>query len=87
MRLNDTLKDSAFISEAITIYSNCEVFIENYKSIIECNEILIKLKTNKMIISVWGQDLLIYNSQEHTIKISGKIERVELENRGRSNDK
>ena len=65
---------------SIEIVGNNKIIIENCKKILECNEIMIKLKTPFFYITVWGTELFINNFNKENIIVNGKISSVEFEN-------
>ena len=70
---------------SIHIAGNYEVYIENCRRIEEYNEIFIKLRTKKMFVEVWGNDLKAFNFKTDSIIIRGKISRLEFIEKGDKN--
>ncbi|SEW27538.1 YabP/YqfC family sporulation protein [[Clostridium] fimetarium] len=71
-------KDVVLGMPVITATGNCEVHIENFKSIMEYNCDCVKLMTKKGPIKITGSRLVIdyFNSEE--IHITGIIKCIEL---------
>lgn len=60
----------------VTVIGGEDVWIENYKSILEYSEELIRLSNN---ISIYGQDLSVEEISSEDILIIGKIKTIEFE--------
>lgn len=73
-------RDLAYKDVIITISGSAEVFIENYKSILEYEEqwILIQTKTDK--VKIEGNHLQIDFYTREEMKISGQISHISYEN-------
>ena len=65
----------------ITIIGFEEMLIENYKGILEYDEIFIRISTHIGIIDISGLNLSLNQMTEDDILISGKIENIEFEKR------
>ena len=63
----------------ITIIGFDEIFIENYKNILEYQDILIKLNTFEGSISIYGFNLRLEQLTDEDIKVKGKIDSIEFE--------
>lgn len=62
----------------ITLHGNKEIYIENFISIIELTLNMVKIKAKKEIITISGDKLIIEYLSKDDIKISGRINTVEL---------
>lgn len=67
---------------SIHITGNNEVFLENCRRIEEYNEVFIKVRTKKLYIEVWGNDLRAFDFKTDSLVIKGKISRIELIEKG-----
>lgn len=63
----------------ITINGFDELLIENYKNILEYQDILIKVNTFEGAITIYGFNLKLENLTDEDIKVKGKIDTIELE--------
>ena len=63
----------------ITINGFDEVLIENYKNILEYQDILIKVNTFEGAISIYGFNLRLEQKTDEDIKIIGQIDNIEFE--------
>jgi len=63
----------------ITIIGFDELLIENYKNILEYQDILIKVNTFEGAITIYGFNLKLENLTDEDIKVKGKIDTIELE--------
>ena len=63
----------------ITINGFDEIFIENYKNILEYQEVLIKINTFEGSITIYGFNLKLEQMTDEDIKVIGKIDSIEFE--------
>ena len=63
----------------LTVNGFDEVLIENYKNILEYQDILIKLNTFEGSISIHGFNLKLEQLTDEDIKVKGKIDTIEFE--------
>ena len=59
--------------------------IENYKNILEYQDILIKVNTFEGVVTIYGFNLKLDEMTEDNLKITGKIENMDFEKRGLNN--
>ena len=63
----------------ITIIGFDEMLIENYKNILEYQDILIKINTFDGAVTIYGFDLKLEQMTDEDIKVKGKIDTIEFE--------
>lgn len=63
----------------MTINGFDELLIENYKNILEYQDILIKVNTFEGAITVYGFNLKLENLTDEDIMVKGKIDTIEFE--------
>lgn len=63
----------------ITITGFNEMIIENFKGILEYEEYYIRINTSLGIINVNGYELRLENMTNDDIKVTGKIEKFDIE--------
>lgn len=66
----------------ITINGFDELLIENYKNILEYQDILVKVNTFDGAITVYGFNLKLENLTDEDIMVKGKIDTIEFERIG-----
>lgn len=69
-------KDSMLGASIVTVTGNTDVFVENYKGIIEYNSQIILLQGKTCRIELIGKRLNIVYYTNEDMKISGRIESV-----------
>ena len=74
----DIPKDFVMDMARITLLGNRQIQVENYKSIVEYNNNVIRLAMNNKQIKICGNDLIIENLAEKTVYIGGNIISVEF---------
>lgn len=63
----------------ITINGFNEILIENYKNILEYQDILIKINTFDGAVTIYGFNLKLEQMTDEDIKVNGKIDSIEFE--------
>lgn len=63
----------------ITILGFDEILIENYKNILEYQDIFIRINTFQGIINISGFNLKLDQMTNEDIKVTGKIDSIDLE--------
>lgn len=63
----------------LTLNGFDEILIENYKNILEYQDILIKVNTFEGAITIYGLNLKLEEMTDEDIKINGKIDSIEFE--------
>lgn len=56
-----------------------ELVLENYKGIIEYNDVCVKIKTNTRTVKICGQNLEIANMADEVVCVTGGITSVVFE--------
>ena len=63
----------------LTIVGFNEIILENYKGILEYEEFFVSISTHMGIVNINGYNLNLEKMTNDDIKITGKIENIELE--------
>lgn len=63
----------------ITIIGFNEILIENYKNILEYQDIIIKINTFEGTVTIYGFNLKLEQMTDEDIKVKGKIDTIEFE--------
>ena len=63
----------------VTLNGFDEIFIENYKNILEYQDVLIKINTFEGAITIYGFNLKLEQMTDEDIKVIGKIDSIEFE--------
>lgn len=83
MRKNneDEKKKKEFLSECprITMLGSTQLFVENFKAIIICEDKNIKLSTTPFMLNISGDNLLVRSITTDIIEIGGDITGIHLE--------
>ena len=74
----DVTKDAALGMPVVTAVGNCEVYVENFKSIAEYDCNTVKLLTKKGFLSIKGERLEILYYDEEEIAVRGRIMSIEV---------
>ena len=63
----------------VTINGFDEILIENYKNILEYQDVLIKVNTFQGAIAIYGFNLKLEQMTDEDIKVKGEIDTIEFE--------
>ena len=63
----------------VTITGFSELFIENYKGILEYEDYYVRVNTHIGVININGFNLKLEKMTEDDIKVMGKIESIDIE--------
>lgn len=63
----------------ISIIGFDEMIIENYKGILEYEEFFVRINTHMGVVNINGYNLNLENMTNDDIKVTGKIESLEIE--------
>lgn len=63
----------------VTILGFNEILIENYKNILEYEDIFIKINVSEGTINIHGFDLKLEQMTDDDIKVIGKIDSIDFE--------
>ncbi len=74
ININQLVEDYSIL----TVHGQREAYVENFKSIMELSDSLIKIKAKKEIVLFEGNGLLVEYMNEDDIKIVGNIEHIRL---------
>ncbi|MFV0519349.1 MAG: YabP/YqfC family sporulation protein [Lachnospirales bacterium] len=69
-------KETHLNAPIISCIGRSEIFIENYRGIIECNEELIKISTSIGLLYIEGENLWIKDFSKECLKVFGKFENI-----------
>ena len=75
-------KDVTMKAAVVTVLGDFEVCIENYRGITEYTECLVRVQTKGGQIRLAGQDLRVEYYTNDEMKITGKIECIQFDNKG-----
>jgi sporulation protein YqfC len=70
-------RDVVFGDFIITLTGNCEAYIENYRGIVSYDENKISIQGNHVVLNICGCDLAVDFYSQESMKIKGKIKRLE----------
>ncbi|MBQ8623513.1 MAG: YabP/YqfC family sporulation protein [Oscillospiraceae bacterium] len=73
------LKSSIYLDSCITVRACNAVKIENCTRVLECDDILIKIRTTDCDVSIWGESLKLECYNENIISVYGKVTSIEFE--------
>lgn len=77
---------AAYMDSYITVNAGREALIENVTHVYECNEIMSRVKTRDADVTVWGEALEMSSFREGVVKITGRINSVEITRRTGTKD-
>ncbi len=75
------LYNAFYYNSNVEILGNEKVIAQNCQKILECDDILVKLKTEFYIIYIWGDGLSVSDYNKEFVIVNGKILKMEIEER------
>ena len=72
-------REVASSDSKITLNGFDEILIENYKNILEYQDMIIKINTFEGTITIYGFNLKLEHMTDEDIKVVGKIDSIEVE--------
>ena len=63
----------------LTLNGFDEILIENYKNILEYQDIIIKINTFEGAVTIYGFNLKLEQMTDEDIKVAGKVDSIEFE--------
>ncbi|GHU52411.1 hypothetical protein FACS1894132_01990 [Clostridia bacterium] len=62
----------------IQIQNNTSVIITDCRRIIECDEVMVRFETSKLLITIFGKNLRINDFLSGGLEVYGEIESIEM---------
>ncbi len=82
-RWNKVVNGWLYLETSLHLLGNEELRIENCIRILEYNDVLVRVQTRDMTIEIWGTRLRVYDYNDASIIVKGKISSLSLsEKRG-----
>lgn len=78
MNTKNFFKDMLCLNSYISIIDDSRVLIENCRSIMECNDIMVRVTTKENDIEIWGSELKVTNYTNTAISVEGVISSVNV---------
>ncbi|MBR1384795.1 MAG: YabP/YqfC family sporulation protein [Ruminococcus sp.] len=66
----------------ISVYSNTRAVVEGSTQILECNEILVRVRTRQFIVEISGTDLKVNCFNNGSVSICGTVSGISLDEPG-----
>ncbi|MCD7889557.1 MAG: YabP/YqfC family sporulation protein [Oscillospiraceae bacterium] len=80
--LKNRARKYAYYESYVTVSGDDEVLIENVTDVLECNEIMVRVKAGANEVVVWGEDLKISAYNDRSVTLTGKITSVDISKGG-----
>ena len=69
------------LGEFVHLCGNREVRIENCRRVLELDDVRVRLCTGELVVEVWGTGLRVFDFNNSSILVRGKIASVHLHER------
>lgn len=79
----EKLKRNYYMNSCVSVLDNKQVLIENCKTILECNDILVRIVSSGFLIEIWGKDLTANNYSSKNVSVNGEIQSISLTRRSK----
>ena len=73
-----TVQGWMWLDTYMHLHGNQQLRIENCRKILEYNEVLVRLQTLDMMIEIWGTNLRVFDYNDSSVMITGKITSLNL---------
>ncbi len=80
--LKNRARKYAYYESYVTVSGDNEVLIENVLDVIECNEIMLRVKAGVNEVVVWGEDLKVSSYADRSVTVTGIITSIEISKGG-----
>ncbi|MCD7803713.1 MAG: YabP/YqfC family sporulation protein [Oscillospiraceae bacterium] len=80
--LKNRARKYAYYESYVTVSGDDEALIENVTDVLECNEIMVRVKAGTNEVVVWGENLKISAYTDRSVMLTGKITSVEISKGG-----
>lgn len=73
-----TVQGWVWLDTYLHLHGNQQLRIENCRKILEYNEVFVRLQTLDMIIEIWGTNLRVFDYNDSSMMVTGKISSLHL---------
>ncbi|MCD8005630.1 MAG: YabP/YqfC family sporulation protein [Oscillospiraceae bacterium] len=80
--IEDKARKYAYYESYVTISGDDEALIENVTDVLECNEIMLRVRAGGNEVVIWGENLKVSAFTDRSIRLTGKISSAEISNGG-----
>ena len=84
--MTDIPKDFMMNMPRVTILGNKEIYVDNYKGLLEYTQEAIRLSTTNKVIIIKGDGLMITRIVEEAVFIGGNIFSIEFASKNKRNE-
>lgn len=76
--LKRTVQGWVYLDTYLHLHGNEQLKLENCRRILEYNDILVRLQTLDMVIEIWGTGLRVFDYNDSSVLVTGKISAIQL---------
>ena len=80
--LKNRARKYTYYESYVTVSGDNEVLIENVLDVIECNEIMLRVKAGVNEVVVWGENLKVSSYTDRSVTVTGIITSIEISKGG-----
>lgn len=70
-----------WLDSRLHLHSNRELRLENCRRVLEYHDVLVRLETRDLRVSVWGAGLRVSDYKDNSTLVRGRIDEIKLEER------
>jgi sporulation protein YqfC len=82
-----TVQSWVYLDTYLHLHGNEQLRVENCRRILEYNDVLVRVQTRDMTVEIWGSGLRVYDYNDSSIVVRGKISSVHLTQERKRNEK
>ncbi len=80
--LKNRARKYAYYESYVTVSGDDNVLIENVYDVLECNEIMVRVKAGVNELVVWGEHLKVSAYTDRSVTLNGRIASIEISKGG-----
>lgn len=73
-----TVMSWMYMDTYLHLHGNKELRLENCRKILEYNDVCVRLQTNDMTVEIWGTELRVYDYNDSSVLVTGKLTSIGL---------
>ena len=77
-KFNPPVYGWVYLDTYLHLHGNEQLRVENCRRILEYNEVLVRLQTLDMIVEIWGTGLRVFDYNDSSVTVTGKISSLNL---------
>ena len=73
-----------YLDSYLHLHGRRQLRLENCRRVLECNALRVRLETRDLTVEIWGTGLRVFDYNDNSVLVRGKISTIQLAERGQS---